>query len=166
MGCAPIAVVLAVLIAVPSCTGGAPSGTAPTGAVTPSASGAPRTEAELVIAQFKAQGLRVGTANHFLAGYDPNPPLGIPGSYAGATWYDRTLQPPAGDTAVGFEDGGTIEVFTTQADRETRQKAFSSLPTNAGTVVGRGPLLLLLSPLLAPAVVARYEQALQTVPLP
>jgi len=112
------------------------------------------------MARFSAAGLAVGTYNEFLAGHDPNPPLGIPGIYAGATWHDTTLQRPAGDTALGFEDGGTVEVFTTQAEREARQQAFASLPANGGTVVGRGPYLMLLSPLLAPGVVARYTRAL------
>jgi len=87
----------------------------------------------------------------------------IAGVYAGGTWYDGTLQPPAEDTVLGFEDGGSVEVFGSQADRESRQRAFASLPVNAGTVIGRGRFLLLLSPLLAPAVVARYQQALQSV---
>jgi len=67
----------------------------------------PSTPAQAVMARFTAAGLAVGTYNEFLAGHDPNPPLGMPGSYAGATWHDGTLQPPAGDTALGFEDGGT-----------------------------------------------------------
>jgi len=110
--------------------------------------------------RFTAAGLAVGTYNEFLAGHDPNPPLGIAAVYAGATWHDGTLQRPAGDTALGFEDGGTVEVFRTQADREVRQKAFASLPANGGTVVGRGPYLVLLSPLLAPDIVTRYTGAL------
>jgi hypothetical protein len=118
------------------------------------------TAAEVVMARFSAAGLAVGTYNEFLAGHDPNPPLGMPAVYAGATWHDGTLQRPAGDTALGFEDGGTLEVFATQAEREVRQEAFASLPANGGTVVGRGPYLMLLSPLLVPEVVARYTQAL------
>jgi hypothetical protein len=121
---------------------------------------APSTPAQAVMARFSAAGLAVGTYNEFLAGHDPNPPLGMPGIYAGATWHDGTLQRPAGDTALGFEDGGTVEVFTTQAEREARQAAFAVLPANGGTVVGRGPYLMLLSPLLAPGVVVRYTQAL------
>jgi len=120
----------------------------------------PSTAAQVVMARFTSAGLAVGTYNEFLAGHDPNPPLGMTGVYAGATWHDGTLQRPAGDTALGFEDGGTVEVFTTQAERETRQQAFASLPANGGTVVGRGPYLMLLSPLLAPDVQARYTQAL------
>ena len=120
----------------------------------------PSTATEQVMAWFTAAGLAIGTYNEFLAGHDPNPPLGMTGVYAGATWHDGTLQRPAGDTALGFEDGGTVELFTTQTDREARQKAFASLPANGGTVVGRGPYLMLLSPLLAPGVVARYTQAL------
>ncbi len=123
-------------------------------------SSVPSTPARVVMARFTAAGLAVGTYNEFLAGHDPNPPLGMPGSYAGATWHDGTLQPPAGDTALGFEDGGTVEVFTTQAEREARQQAFAGLPANGGTVVGRGPYLMLLSPLLAPGVVTRYTRAL------
>ena len=34
------------------------------------------------------------------------------------------------------------------------------MPANGGTVVGRGPYLMLLSPLLAPDLVARYTHAL------
>jgi hypothetical protein len=112
------------------------------------------------MARFGAAGLAIGTYTEFLAGHDPNPPLGMPGVYAGATWHDGTLQRPAGDTALGFEDGGTVEVFTTQAQREARQQDFAALPANGGTVVGRGPYLMLLSPLLAPGVVTRYTQAL------
>jgi hypothetical protein len=123
-------------------------------------SSSPSTAAQLVMARFTAAGLAIGTYNEFLARHDPNPPLGLTGVYTGATWHDGTLQRPAGDTALGFEDGGTVEVFTTQADREARQRAFASLPVNGGTVVGRGPYLMLLSPLLAPDVVARYTQAL------
>jgi hypothetical protein len=84
----------------------------------------------------------------------------MPGIYAGATWHDGTLQRPADDTALGFEDGGTVEVFTTQAEREARQQAFAAPPANGGTVVGRGPYLMLLSPLLAPGVVTRCTTAL------
>lgn len=123
-------------------------------------SSSPSTATEQVMARFTAAGLAIGTYNEFLAGHDPNPPLGMTGVYAGATWHDGTLQRPAGDTALGFEDGGTVELFTTQTDREARQKAFASLPANGGTVVGRGPYLMLLSPLLAPGVAARYTQAL------
>jgi hypothetical protein len=123
-------------------------------------SSSPSTATEMVMARFTATGLAVGTYNEFLAGHDPNPPLGMTGVYAGATWHDLTLQRPAGDTALGFEDGGTVELFTTPGDREARQKAFAALPANGGTVVGRGPYLMLLSPLLAPGVVARYTQAL------
>jgi hypothetical protein len=131
------------------------------GASTPSAavSPAPSTAAQ-VVARFTAAGLAVGTYTEFLAGHDPNPPLGIPGIYAGATWHDATLRPPADDTALGFEDGGTVEVFTTPTEREARQQAFAALPANGGTVVGRGPYLMLLSPLLAPGVVTRYTTAL------
>ena len=138
---------------------------APSAASAPaaSASATPQTQSEIVIGRFKADGLAVRTVTYFLPGHDPNPPLGTAGVYAGGTWYDGTLQPPAEDTVLGFEDGGSVEVFGSQADRESRQRAFASLPVNAGTVIGRGPFLLLLSPLLAPAVVTRYQQALESV---
>jgi len=149
------AVVVLLLVA---CTKAPSPRVVPTPSTT--ASSGPSTAAQVVMARFTAAGLAVGTYNEFLAGHDPSPPLGMAGVYAGATWHDGTLQRPAGDTALGFEDGGTVEVFTTQADREARQKAFASLPANGGTVVGRGPYLMLLSPLLAPDVATRYTQAL------
>jgi hypothetical protein len=148
------------LVALAACTKAATPGVVPT--PTPVVSPRPTTLTEMAIAGFKSAGLDIRTVNEFLAGHDPNPPLGIAGIYAGATWHDGTLQHPAGDTALGFEDGGTIEVFAAQGDREQRQKAFAALPANGGTVVGRGPYLLLLSPLLAPDAVARYTQALPT----
>ena len=149
---------VAVALCLGACTKASPPRVAPT---PPAAvSSTPSTPAQVVMARFTAAGLAVGTYNEFLAGHDPSPPLGMAGVYAGATWHDGTLQRPAGDTALGFEDGGTVEVFTTQADREGRQKAFASLPANGGTVVGRGPYLMLLSPLLAPDVATRYTQAL------
>ena len=129
-------------------------------APTPTVSLAPTTPAELAIAQFQDAGLAIGTVTEFIAGHDPNPPLGIPGTYAGATWYDKTLPDPAEDTALGFRDGGTLEVFPTVADRQARQAALASPPAGGGTVIGQGPYLLLLSPLLAADVVARYQQAL------
>ena len=147
----------ALVLCLAGCTRTPPRVVPPPTAATASA---PATATEQIIARFKDTGLAVGTYNEFLAGHDPNPPLGIAGAYAGGTWHDLTLQPPAGDTPFGFEDGGTIEVFASQTDRETRQKAFASLPANGGTVVGHGPYLMLLSPLLTPDIVARYTQAL------
>jgi hypothetical protein len=149
---------VAVVLLLAACTKTLPARVAPTPPATVPSS--PSTAAQVVMARFTAAGLAVGTYNEFLAGHDPNPPLGLTGRYAGATWHDGTLQRPAGDTALGFEDGGTVEVFTTQAERETRQAAFASLPANGGTVVGRGPYLMLLSPLLVPDAAARYTQAL------
>lgn len=148
---------LAVALCLAGCTK-APRRVVPT----PSAATAavPSTPTEDAIARFKAAGLAIGTYNEFLAGHDPNPPLGLAGAYAGATWHDGTLQRPAGDTPFGFEDGGTLEVFPSPADREARQKAFASLPANGGAVIGQGPYLMLLSPLLTPDIVARYTQAL------
>jgi hypothetical protein len=151
-------VALVVVLCLAGCTKTAVPRVVPTPPATVASGHA--TTTQVVIADFKAAGLTVGTYNEFLAGHDPNPPLGIAGVYAGATWHDGTLQRPAGDTAFGFEDGGTVEVFATQADREARQKAFASMPANGGTVVGRGVYLMLLSPLLAPDLVARYTQAL------
>jgi hypothetical protein len=148
----------AIVLLLAACTKVSPPRVVPTPSTTTPSS--PSTAAQVVMARFTAAGLAVGTYNEFLAGHDPNPPLGMTGVYAGATWHDGTLQRPAGDTALGFEDGGTVEVFTTQAGRETRQQAFASLPANGGTVVGRGPYLMLLSPLLAPDVATRYTQAL------
>ena len=144
------------------CLGACTKAPTPRAAPTPPAavSSLPSTPTQVVMARFTAAGLAVGTYNEFLAGHDPNPPLGMPGIYAGATWHDGTLQRPAGDTALGFEDGGTVEVFTTQAEREARQRAFAALPANGGTVVGQGLYLMLLSPLLGPGVVARYTRAL------
>ena len=149
-------------VAVALCLGACTKAPAPRAVQSPSTvlSSSPSTATEQVMARFTVAGLAIGTYNEFLPGHDPNPPLGMTGVYAGATWHDGTLQRPAGDTALGFEDGGTVELFTTQTDREARQKAFASLPANGGTVVGRGPYLMLLSPLLAPGVVARYTQAL------
>ncbi|HYR64357.1 MAG TPA: hypothetical protein VET24_17220 [Actinomycetota bacterium] len=140
-----------------ACTKPSSPRTSPTATAAPSASAT--TVTELIVAHLGAAGLAIGTVNEFLAGHDPNPPLGLAGSYAGGTWHDRTLQRPAGDTSLGFEDGGTVEVFASQADREARQTAFATLPANGGTVIGNGPSLMLLSPLLAPDVVARYRQA-------
>jgi len=156
------AVLLAAVALMPACIK-APLRAAPPTAPTASAPATPQTPTEIVIGRFKADGLAVRTVTYFLAGHDPNPPLGIPGVYAGGTWHDGTLQVPAGDTMLGFEDGGSLEVLSSQAERENRQRAFASLPVNAGTVIGRGPFLLLLSPLLAPAVVTRYQQALESV---
>jgi hypothetical protein len=119
-----------------------------------------------VIDRFRAAGLRIGTTNYFLAGHDPNPPLGLSGSYSGATWHDGTLPAPIGDRALGFEDGGALEIFGTVPDRETRQKQFAALPANAGTVLGQGPYLVLLSPLLSPDLVGRYRAVLDAVPIP
>jgi hypothetical protein len=150
--------VVAAALCLAACTSTPAPRASPSVALT--GSPAPATATQVVIASFTAAGLGIGTVNEFLAGHDPNPPLGIRGVYAGGTWHDTSLQRPAGDTPFGFEDGGTVEVFNTQADREVRQKAFSALPANGGTVVGRGPYLLLLSPLLAPDIVARYTAAL------
>jgi len=156
------AALLALVAAVPACIK-APLRAAPPTPPAASAPATPQTPTEIVIGRFKADGLAVRTVTYFLTGHDPNPPLGIAGLYAGGTWHDGTLQAPAGDTMLGFEDGGSVEVFKSHADRESRQRAFSSLPLNAGTVIGEGRFLLLLSPLLAPAVVARYEEALRSV---
>jgi len=149
---------LVVVLLLVACTKAPSPRVVPTPSTT--APSSPSTAAQVVMARFTSAGLAVGTYNEFLAGHDPNPPLGMPGIYAGATWHDGTLQRPAGDTALGFEDGGTVEVFTTQAEREARQRAFAALPANGGTVVGQGLYLMLLSPLLGPGVVARYTRAL------
>jgi hypothetical protein len=153
-----LAVGAAVVLCLAGCTRTPPSRVEPTrpGSTT----SAPSTATQEIMARFKTAGLAIGTYNEFLAGHDPNPPLGIAGVYAGATWHDTTLQRPAGDTPFGFEDGGTLEVFTSVAGREARQNAFTSLPANGGTVVGQGPYLMLLSPLLAAPLVTRYTQAL------
>lgn len=121
---------------------------------------APTTPAELAIAQFQEAGLAIGTVTEFIAGHDPNPPLRIPGTYAGATWHDTSLPDPTEDAPLGFRDGGTLEIFPTSADRQARQAALASLPPGGGTFTGRGAYLLLLSPLLAPDLVTRYQQAL------
>ena len=150
--------VLALAFCLAGCTAEPRSSGRPT--PTPTAAAAPTTAPELAIGQFQDAGLAIGTVTEFIAGHDPNPPLGIPGTYAGATWYDKTLPGPAEDTALGFRDGGTLEVFPTVGDRQARQAALASLPASGGTVTGQGPYLLLLSPRLAPDVAARYQRAL------
>jgi len=156
--------VVALALCLAGCTAKARSGgrstPTPTVSPTPTFSPAPTTTAELAIAQLQDAGLAIGTVTEFVAGHDPNPPLRIPGTYAGATWHDKTLPDPAEDAPLGFRDGGTLEVFPTVGDRQARQAALASLPPNGGTVIGQGPYLLLLSPLLAADVVARYQGAL------
>src|SRR5439155_16699772 len=90
----PSGTAVAVVLLLAACT----RAPAPRAVPSPSTavSSSPSTATQVVMARFTAAGLAVGTYNEFLAGHDPNPPLGTAGVYAGATWHDGTLQRPGG----------------------------------------------------------------------
>jgi hypothetical protein len=121
--------------------------------------------AQEVVKGLQKAGQPLGVITFFLATLDPNPPLGIADSYAGANFIDRTLPPPPEDTYLGYANGGSIEVFPTAAQRAAREQSLRFLHAAGATLVGRDQILLILSPQLTPPASARYLEVFKALQL-
>ena len=114
---------------------------------------------ESVIAHLKAAGLPISKPVIYTAETDTNKLLGRPNQYtAKANWHD--------DRAPDGDDGTTVEIFATDADRKTRQDyvaAIAKTPIFAEYAYSRGLVLLRVSGKLTPDQAAEYERALQTL---
>jgi hypothetical protein len=121
--------------------------------------------AQEVVKGLQKAGQPLGVITFFLATLDPNPPLGVADSYAGANFIDRRLPPPPEDSYLGYADGGSIEVFPTVAQRAAREQSLRFLHAAGATLAGRDQVLLILSPQLTPAASARYVEVFTALQL-
>lgn len=141
----------------------AASGSSPTAASNQSAT----ETADDVIAKFKSAKLPIGSVLEVTAANDPNHLLGRPNGYSSKTsWTDtRVSADQAKDTTAGSVDlGGSIEVFASAADAQTREtyiqgilKAAPMLGTEYDFVVGDA--LIRVSQVLTPAEAQAYATA-------
>ena len=105
--------------------------------------------AAAVLVALKAEGLPIGDSVDYTVETDPNEKMGRPGGYTSkVNFRDFRLVPESDDFAT--RDGGSIEVFATAADRETRAnylEAISKAVPLAGEDVmfSQGRILLRVS---------------------
>src|SRR5438105_2884778 len=123
-----VSVVLGVgCLLVAACSGGGSSRSSSTPQNAPSA--------DAIVQAFLDAQLPVAEHVTFTAGNDTNHQLGRPGQYNGkASWHDSRVSPftHSGDTTgIDFSDGGTVETFASNSDRDQRAnylKGFASTP--------------------------------------
>jgi hypothetical protein len=120
---------------------------------------------EVVVGSLRARGLPITADTVYTSEDDPNHLLGRPHQYIGkAAWRDARVDWP---DPLGVDTGGTVEVFTTLEDLETRRKYVDALSRStifAQYQYAKGLALVRLSPKLTPAQAAEYEQAIQQLP--
>ena len=128
------------------------------GAHTPAAP-TPAATAQTVLAAFLAAGLPIADPVTFTPETDPNHLLGRPHQYAAKlSWRDARV---ADSGEPGLDTGGTLEVFASPADRQTRQQYVEALAQASSLFAeytfANGRLLLRLSSQLTPAQAEEYE---------
>lgn len=123
---------------------------------------------ESVIAHLKAAGLPITSDIVYTAETDPNKLLGRPSQYtAKASWKDPRVDDPLKSDEPGIWTGGTVEIFATDADRQTFQTYVAEMaktPLLAHYGYARGRVLLRVAGRLTPDQAAEYDRALQTLP--
>lgn len=116
---------------------------------------------ESLIGLLKQQGLPIGEVVKFSAATDPNYLLGRPGQYVSkANFRDTRLEPEAGFDQYDPRNGGSIEVFTTDADAQVRLQRFAATRAFMPEYdYVEGKTLLRVSYRLTPDQAAQYEAA-------
>ncbi len=122
-----------------------------------------RSSAESIVLALQSMGLPIGDYLVYSAETDPNELLGRPGQYIGkVNFVDSSISP--GAIALDINDGGSIEVFASEANAQVRHdyvvEVTQSTPLLAEYDFIQGTVLLRLSKSFTPDEAAVYEAAL------
>jgi hypothetical protein len=170
----PLLALLATLLLAAGC-GSAGGAYGPAATATPNVTATPKVahvgqSAAQVFAGFKAKGLPTGESVTYTDASDLNHLLGRPGQYTGKVNFKDTRIPDSGnhDVNIAVDDGGSIEVFATQADATKRFTYVQAIATSSALFAEYdyqdGLVVLRISNVLTPAQAQAYEAALKTLP--
>lgn len=155
-----------VAVAAPSMTATAP---APSSAAAPTTTAAPL-DAAGVLAELQGAGLPITDSAAVTETNDANNLIGRPGQYVSKMAFaDSRVGQPIDQAAPGNDAGGSIEVFTTASDAQTRsdyiQKSLASLSPAAGTEYHylTGTALVRVTGVLPPSAAAEYQTAVSAI---
>ena len=153
-------------VAAPSTTAVAP---APSSAAAPTTTAA-SLDAAAVLAELQGAGLPITDSAAVTETNDANKLIGRPGQYVSKVAFaDSRVGQPIDQVAPGNDAGGSIEVFATASDAQTRsdyiQKSLASLGPAAGTEYHylAGTALVRVTGVLPPSAAAQYETAVAAI---
>ena len=156
-----------VTVAAPSTTAAAP---APSSAAAAPTTAAASLDAAAVLTELKSAGLPITDSAAVTETNDANNLIGRPGQYVSKVAFaDSRVGQPIDQAAPGNDAGGSIEVFTTAADAQTRsdyiQQSLASLGPAAGTEYHylTGTALVRVTGVLPPSAAAEYETAVAAI---
>ncbi len=117
--------------------------------------------ADEVVKTFARDGLPVTAVEVYTEGNDPDGLLGRQGLYTSkAAFRDATVQDQDAANQFAVVNGGGVAVFESAANAEKRMRLLNT-GKSGEHVTTAGPVLLRLSPAMAPSEVAAYERSLQ-----
>lgn len=155
-----------VAAAAPSATVAVP---APSSAAAPTAT-AESLDAAVVLAELQSAGLPITDSAAVTETNDANNLIGRPGQYVSKVAFaDNRVGQPIDQAAPGNDAGGSIEVFATASDAQTRsdyiRKSLASLGPAAGTEYHylTGSALVRVTGVLPPSAAAEYETAVAAI---
>ncbi len=122
--------------------------------------------AESILLALQSTGLPIGDYRAYTAEDDPNELLGRPGGYVSkVNFIDTTIGP--GSSIFDVSEGGSIEVFETNANAQSRNDYIASLIEELPILTEydflEGTVLLRVSSSLTPDEAAVYQSALEDV---
>jgi hypothetical protein len=171
----PLVAVLATLLLAGGCGSQGAYGPPAIATATPKPTATPKVahagqSAPQILAGLKAKGLPIGESVTYTDATDLNHLLGRPSQYVGKVNFKDTRTPDSGnhDVNLGVEDGGSVEVFATQADATKRFTYVQTIATSSALFAeydyNDGVVVLRVSKMLTPAQAQAYEAALKTLP--
>ena len=115
-----------------------------------------------VAAELQAKVPSISALTEVTEANDSNGLIGRPGQYISAAWIADTAADPA---ETGIDGGAVVEVFSNEADAQTRSDYIQEVLKSMGPAFGTeyhymdGTVLLRVSGVLMPSQAALYEQA-------